>query len=123
MKFRMTNFNKNVRVDLSDREVHVPKKDKFRVVRERPEIGGEPLNSETNLSMFFGLSAFVALIFMFIAAINKERDSAGIWCIITFLTCTLTLIMGILRYGFKWQTWIWAFNSMLWLIDTIIHLG
>lgn len=120
----MTNFSKNIRIDLSDREVHVPKKEKFKVVRERT-VGGEPWNSQSNLSMFFGLGALVALIFMFIsiAAINKEWESVGIWCIITFLTCTLTLVMGILKYGFKWQTWIWVFNSILWFINTISHIG
>ena len=124
MKFKMTNFSKNIRIDLSDREVHVPKKEKFKVVREHT-VGGEPWNSQSNLSMFFGLGALVALIFMFIsiAAINKEWESVGIWCIITFLTCTLTLVMGILKYGFKWQTWIWAFNSVLWFINAITHVG
>ncbi len=121
MKFRMTNFSKNVRVDLSDREVHVPKKEKFKVVREHVQIGVDT----SNLAMFFGISALIALVFMFIsiAAINKGSESEGLWCVITFLTCVLTLVMGMLKYGFKWQTWIWAFNSVLWFINAITHVG
>jgi hypothetical protein len=116
----MTNFSKNIRIDLSDREVHVPKKEKFKVVRE-----GEEWNSQSNISMLFGLSVLVALIFMFIsiAAINKEWESVGIWCLITFLMCALTLFIGILKYEFKWQTWIWVFNTILWFFNTILHIG
>lgn len=124
MKFRMTNFSKNVRVDLSDREVHVPKKEKFRIVREPAEIAGEPWNSESNITVFFGLGAVISLIFMIIAIIgmNNEWQSLGIWCLITFLMCCATLIASFAKYGFKWQSYIWVFNSILWLLNTISHM-
>jgi len=129
-RYRMTNYRRNVRVDLSDREIHIPRERQgFREVREGQaamQIGNDlRILREQNEDFWkigFVVTAIIAVTFMFISIISTFNGNDSDFAVIgAAITSCSALVFSLLSNGYKqWQTWLWAFNAILWTIQVFM---
>jgi len=130
-RYKMKNFKRNVRVDLSDREIRIPREHNqnagFREVRQPvvrlpriPRIRG--LNDSELLNVGFITFAVMAVFLMIYNSIHMLTggDPMSTMIIACAINCTLTLIMSMLKHGIRsYHTWLWTFNTTIWIIQSI----
>ena len=129
-RYRMKNYKRNVRVDLSDREIHVPKERQgFREVREG-QAAVQIVNdlrilreqNEETWKIGFIIAAITAVMFMVISIASlfsgNDMDFAVIGASVA--SCS-ALVFSLLTNGYRqWQTWLWMFNATLWTIQVFM---
>jgi len=117
-KYNMNKYFENVRVDLKDKKIHVPKKQKFHEVYEVQEKTWEShYITKTIFWSFYSLS----IILIFISLFLHNSEFAKILNPLTASSCVVTLIITLIIR--KYRTWfytsLWVINSTIWILFTI----
>jgi hypothetical protein len=133
MKYIPTLFNKNVRVDLSDKNICVPKRKKFKEVSTDYPPQRTPMqmeifnrlnptirNSDT-LMAIMSISLLASLILITISCVQTFKDNPNhIFYLLTSISCAISFVCCVIKNGFKSaNALIWSFNSIVWFLNFI----
>jgi hypothetical protein len=130
MKYKLNFYEKNLRVDLSEKTIAVPPKKKFREVtaennglnwfqRQNPVI-----NNDEGLGILFGVLIFVTLAFIIFAGIEQTRENPRTWVfLLNVIMCASTFTTVLVRNGVKsLNSAMWAFNTLIWFMILMKHI-
>jgi len=114
-KYNMNEYFENVRVDLKDKKIHVPKKQKFHEVQEK--TWESHYITKTIFWSFYSLS----IILIFISLFLHNSEFGKILNPLTASGCLVTLILTltIRNYRTWFYTSLWVINSIIWILFTI----
>ena len=127
-RYRMTNYRRNVRVDLSEREIRVPRERNRNQGFREVHGGGATIQAdlravrEQNMDIWrigFMITAIAAVTFMVFSIVLGIQDSDNTFTVVGAAICSISaLVFSLLTNGIRsWHTWMWIFNGTLWTIQ------